>query len=367
MASPTRILLVRLSHLGDVVHALPVFHALRAAHPMARIGWVVQPEFAGLLDRLEGLDDRILFARRGGATAWLQLRDRLAAFDADWVIDAQGNWKSAMVSLASGATRRSGLHRADWRERLAATTANDRAPRCERGPHAVDRMLTLADFVALDAAPATGPRLSVDETALADGRAQLDERLGTSAAPRLIALGRPGDPRSWPEAQVADCAAQLARAGTPVLILSGPAEAESGARLAASLTVPGVAHWVGQRGLTQLAGVYAAAAERDGRLLSADSGPAHLAAAVGLPVLCLAGPQDAARTGPWPVPGHAGPHRVMRATVEPDCAPCFARRCVHPGGLVCMQGISAKSVAEELRLGRTESYTARVSANTPAD
>ncbi|MCA8981522.1 MAG: glycosyltransferase family 9 protein [Planctomycetes bacterium] len=339
MAPPTRILIVRLSHLGDVIHALPVFHALRAAHPDARIAWVVQPEFAGLLKDLEGLDECIPFERRGGATAWLRLHARLAAFGADWAIDAQGNWKSAMVALASGAARRSGSHRADWRERSAATSANDRAPRCVRGPHAVDRMLTLAEHVAPGVPLPSGPHLAVSPEVLAEGRTQLDERLASRAAPSILALGRSGDPRAWPESHVADCATELVRAGAPVLIVSGPAESDTGARLAASLRVPGVAHWVEQRGLTQLAGLFAAAAERGGTLLASDSGPAHLAAAVGLPVICLSGPQDAARTGPWPVPGPASPHRVLRAELEPDCAPCFARTCSHPQGPVCMSGI----------------------------
>ena len=74
-ARPRRILLVRLSHLGDVVHALPVFHALRGAHPRARIGWAVQREFAGLLEGLPGLDEVLDFERRGGARAWLELSE----------------------------------------------------------------------------------------------------------------------------------------------------------------------------------------------------------------------------------------------------------------------------------------------------
>lgn len=348
MPPPTRILLVRLSHLGDVIHALPVFHALRAAHPDARIAWVVQAEFAGLLEGLYGLDELLLFERRGGAAAWLRLHSRLAAFGADWTIDAQGNWKSAIVSLASRAPRRSGMHRADWRERSAASSANDRAPRCSRGPHAVDRMLTLARFVAPEGALPHGPRLDVDAAELASGHAQLDARLPAGSAPRLIALGRAGDPRSWPESHVAACATELARRGTPVLILSGPAEAEVGARLAAQLDAPGIAHWAGQRGLRQLAGLFAAAAERGGSLLASDSGPAHLAAAVGLPVVCLSGPQAASRTGPWPTPGPGSSHRVLRADVEPDCAPCFARACVHPEGPVCMQRIDPRRVADEL-------------------
>jgi ADP-heptose:LPS heptosyltransferase len=71
----------------------------------------------------------------------------------------------------------------------------------------------------------------------------------------------------------------------------------------------------------------------------------HLAAAVGLPVLVLEGPQDAARTGPWPPPDAESPHRVVRAADEPRCAPCFARRCTHAAGPVCMIGLDPARVA----------------------
>ena len=112
VSAEERILLVRLSHLGDVVHALPVFHALRAARPRARIAWVVQREFAGLLDGLPGLERAIHFARRGGARAWLDLRAELCAFAPTLAVDAQGNLKSAMTLLTCGAPRRVGLARA---------------------------------------------------------------------------------------------------------------------------------------------------------------------------------------------------------------------------------------------------------------
>jgi len=349
MPAPNRILLVRLSHLGDVIHALPVFHALRAAHPTARIAWVVQPEFAEVLEGLPGLDQRIPFERKGGAAAWLELRTRLSAFGADLTVDAQGNWKSAMVTLTSGAPRRCGLHPADWRERLGALVLNEHAPRCTRGPHAVDRMLTLAGHLAPGNRTYAAARwLPVADTLLDAGRAALDSRLPGTEPPRLVALGTPGDPRAWPEDRVAELLAHCAAANQPTLVLSGPAEEESGARLATRVPSPLISHWVGQRGLPELIGLFAAAAERGGRLLANDSGPAHLAAAVGLPVLCLAGPQDAARTGPWPPPGAASPHRVLRADPEPACAPCFARSCAHPEGLICMEMLSAAKVADEL-------------------
>ncbi len=357
MTAPTRILLVRLSHLGDVVHALPVFHALRAAHPRARLGWVVQPEFAGVLDGLPGLDEVLTFERRGGAAAWPRLRERLAGFDAQWVVDAQGNWKSAVVCLAAGAPRRSGLARADWRERGAAVAMTDRAPRATDGPHAIDRMRALARHVAPGVAVDDGPRLPLSAAVRDAGRAELARRLGGGRsggerAPVLVSIGRADDPRSYPPASLADVARRLADAGAPVLVVSGPAEREVGAALADRVADARVDHWVGQRGLPQLAALFAAAAERGGALLSGDSGPAHLAAAVGLPVVCLAGPQDAARTGPWPPPLRDAPrgpgHRVLRADPAPDCAPCFLRRCTHADGNVCLSGLSAARVADEL-------------------
>src|SRR5687767_3923209 len=73
LKDPARILLVRMSHLGDVVCALPLYHALRGAFPEARIGWVVQPEFEGLVAGLSGLQCTFRFERAGGARAWVRL------------------------------------------------------------------------------------------------------------------------------------------------------------------------------------------------------------------------------------------------------------------------------------------------------
>jgi len=148
LSSEERILLVRLSHLGDVVHALPVFHALRRAHPSARIAWAVEPEFAPLLAGLPGLERTIRFARRKGARAWLELAAELATFAPTWVVDAQGNLKSAAVSLCAPSARRSGLHPRDWRERAGARALHDWPERPAAAPvHAVDRMLALARHV----------------------------------------------------------------------------------------------------------------------------------------------------------------------------------------------------------------------------
>lgn len=360
-SSNPRILLVRLSHLGDVAHALPVFHALRAAHPNASIAWAVQRDFADLVRGIDGLERTIELDRRRGVRAWPPFVRELEAFGATWAVDAQSNLKSAFVTLASRAPRRSGLARSDWTERFGATALTDEARAVGRsargGPHAMERMLALCEHVAPGTTPRFDPGLA--ERELAAARAELDALFGPALARRsstrericLLHLARTGDPRSWPDERFEELARELAK-GEHVLVASGPSEVEQGRALAARLaSLPRIAHRAPHGGARALAAVCAAVAERGGRFVGCDSGPAHLAASVGLPVVLLAGPQDEGRTGPWPLVGANGPHRVVRARSSPSCAPCVQRRCTHPDGNVCMRAITALDVARVLGAG----------------
>jgi ADP-heptose:LPS heptosyltransferase len=349
--NPERILLVRLSHLGDVVHALGVFHALRAAHPRAALAWAVQPEFAELVAGLPGLARTLGFERRGGPAAWWRLRAELAHFAPDWTIDAQGNAKSGAVAWLSRAPRRSAPARADWQEPWAAWTAREHAPALvPPARHAQARMEVLARSLV----PGCALPLRRDAALTADestrGERELEVHLPRAGeAPVLLHLATPGDVRAWPAERWRELARALADAGRGVLVLSGPAEATLGAALADELAGDArIAHWIGQRGLRALAAVFAAAARRGLGLVACDSGPLHLAAAHGLGVLALAGPQDAARTGPWP----PSAHQVVRSARALTCAPCLARRCRHPEGNVCMRGIEARDVLAALNGAR---------------
>ncbi len=333
---PQRILLVRLSHLGDVVHALPVFHGLRRAHPGAEIGWAIQPEFAPLLEGLPGLERRFLFDRRGGARAWLRLRGELRAWRPDWSVDAQGNSKSAAVAWISGAPRRLGMAREDWREPLGARFLHERA-RVAEGPHAVQRMLALRKLVAGAAGGGSASfELGLSAEERAEGERTLAARMRPGAGRRwILHLGVGGDRRSWPTESWEGLARHLSDAGEPALLLSGPREADVGEHLARSLAASrNLTHWVGQRGLRPLAAFLGAAAAHALRMVTGDSGPCHVAAAVGLPVDLLAGPQDPERTGPWPPAGEGrSPHRILRA---PGSAPAG------------MQDLSVERVVEVL-------------------
>ncbi|MCC6407653.1 MAG: glycosyltransferase family 9 protein [Planctomycetes bacterium] len=337
---------MRLSHLGDVLHALPVFHALAAHRPSARLAWVIQREYAELVRPLARLERAIEFDRRGGARAWLALREELASFAPTRVIDAQGNLKSAAAALVAGSGERLGLAWSDWRERLGAFAMHARAEPAN-GEHAVDRMLALArSAVGGEVKASFELELSADERAR--GRELAAAFFGEAREPVVLALAAPDDVRAWPEAHAISLARALAAAGRRVLALSGPAERDTGARVERELAgVDRVRHWVGQRGLRELAGLFAAVAERRGSFVGCDSGPLHLAWTSGLAVTCLAGPQDARRTGPWPL-GDRSPHRAVVARERPSCAPCLSRRCDHPQGNVCMRALAVEDVLAAL-------------------
>jgi heptosyltransferase I len=360
--TPKRICIQRLSHLGDVVHALPVFHALRARYPNAGIAWVVQPEFAGMLEGLPGLARVIPFERGGGLLAWWRLRRELRAFRADLAVDCQGNWKSGLATRLTGAKRRVGLSRGEWREPHASWCCNELATAAVQAgghsPHSVSRMLHLASYIGeqpivADSFPHPSFSLLLNDAEREEGELQARERLA-STFPVILHLGAGHDPRSWGTSSFVELARMLASQGRSVLILSGPAEAQAGARVQAELAGErGVSHWVGQRGLRQLAAFFQAAAKNGARIVSADSGPMHLAWASGLPVSLLAGPQDASVTGPWPLASAPGsPHETLAADeVTFPCRPCLRRVCYEDRTAdiaPCMRSITPADVLKTL-------------------
>ena len=351
---PRRILIARLSHLGDVVCALPLFHAVRAAAPSAQIAWVVQPEFAGLLQSLPGLDRVFKFDRRGRLSAWLNLKRELAAFGADLAIDAQGNLKSAGVTYFSGAPQRLGLARADWREPSGARVLTHEAPALPNSDgHVVHRTLALSRFVVgeLGGDPtAITPRfdagLNADE--LARGEQLADQHFpGADSSSVVLHLAARGDVRSWPEEHYRQLTESLLASGRRVLLLSGPGEKDVGHNLRHRMGArPGLSHWVDQSNLREACAFFTSCANRSIPMLASDSGSMHLAASSGVRLITLVGPQAAERTGPWPLAPDSH-HRILRALDSPDCAPCFSRSCSNSKGNICMGNLAPTRVAEE--------------------
>lgn len=283
-----------MSHLGDIAQALPLIHAVREIHPDAEIAWAVQPEFADLVGPLAHV---IPFERRGGARAWPRIGRALRAFGPDLALDAQGNWKSAAATRLSGAPRCAGFARSAWQEPGASRLFRIETVESADGAHLVDRVRKLAEATLGVRPDRLDPLLSTAE--MDEGSALLLEAFAGEApeAPVLLHPGVRGDPRSWPEERFERLGRELSREGRSLAVLTGPGEVEIGERLERAL--PGAGHLVGQRGLRRLAALFARTAERGGVVVTGDSGPAHVAASVGLRVCLIAGPEDPSRTGPF--------------------------------------------------------------------
>jgi len=283
-----RFLLVRLGSLGDVVHALPAASALRATFPEAQIDWVIDPKWARLLEGNPHLSRVIPFDRKslGGIAATIRT---LRAAHYTCVIDFQALYKSALLAFSTGAPRRIGFSSAYAREGLAAHLYTERLN--PRGPHKADHNLTLAHAAGAKALSAQFPltiRTQDDETV----QRELVQRGVTS----FFVLNPGGGWRSkcWPPERYGELHKILSvRYGIPGVISIGPGEEPlaTAAVAAAGKSAPVV--------VSLPIGPLLALLRRAKFVVSADTGPLHLASALGAPVVGLYGPTDPARNGPY--------------------------------------------------------------------
>jgi len=346
-----RLGIVRLSAVGDVVHALPLAMGLRRAYPEARITWVAQEGPARLLVGHPAIDEVLVFPRRGGLRAWWRFLRELRARRFDAVVDPQGNAKSGAVALLSGAPVRAGLSLRDCKEWVNALCSNRRGPRA-RGPHGVERAWAAGARLGVGAGPDAWGLHATDAERDA-WRARARAAGCDPDAPILaLALTDPRDARAWPLDLLGEAAAAAAGEGWQV-VLNGPAARTAEAR-AVRARAPGACDLTGRDDLRGLLAQFLDMAGRPGNvLLASDGGPAHLAAAAGLPVVCLAGPQDPRRTGP-----RGGV--ALTAWEGLSCAPCRARTCrVEPADPPCMRRIGVARVLASLRTAAGRGRPAR--------
>ena len=334
-----RLGIIRLSAIGDVIHAMPLAMALRRRYPQARITWVVQEQAAPLLRDHPAVDDLLIFPRRADWAGWREFRDRIRALRFDATIDPQGNIKSGIVSILSGARIRSGLALRDCKERPNWFFNNRHGPR-PRTPHGVDRAFSAG--APLDAGEGDDDwGLFATEEERAAWRHRCRDIGANPDAPIIaLSLSDPADARSWFEEHWIELIRLLRARGTQV-VLNGVAAQAS---LAAGLRGPGVFDLVGKDDLRGLLAQFAVMAAHPGSaLIGTDSGPIHVATAVGLPVVCLSGSQDPARTGP------RGGGVAVTAWEGLKCAPCIERECeLRPPTRDCMRNLLPARVISAL-------------------
>lgn len=300
-----RLLLVRTSALGDIVHCLPALRALRRELPRATVGWVVEEAFAPLLERDPDIDELLVVRTRPWrgrlhrAATWSEIRAtiaRLRAFRADAVLDLMGNHKAGLLAALSSCRRRIGLERHIRRESSSALWLNEFVTTSK--PHTVDRALAVAMAVA--------PGCRFDGF----GADRIRQAAAGEATPSdepylVIHPGAAWANKCYPPDRWGTVASTLAeRTGWRVLLSLGPGEAALGDEVAEASG--GVAAPAPGRGLPALVALLAGAR----LVLGGDTGPSHLAHALGVPTLFVHGPTDPARHGPYGHPERAVFHRL---------------------------------------------------------
>lgn len=326
--------LIKPSALGDIVHALPVLSALRCLYPHARISWVVNRSYADLLSGHPHLDEIIPFDRGASrlgvwplSRAIYQFSSQLRARRFDLVLDLQGLLRSGLMTWATRAPWRMGFAQAREGARWFYTQLID-TPNPQE--HAVDRYWR---FVTALGGGQLAKRfiLPWNESA----QAWAARRLADWPRPWVaFHLGTRWETKQWPVCHFAELARLVIgpHAGTAVLI--GGTEDRSLAREFLNLLPSGVLNLVGQTSLTQLVALL----RHVDAVISNDSGPLHLADALGRPVLAPFTCSDPRRTGPY--------HQLQNAVAtQVWCAASLLKKC---NRLDCMRELTPQRLAPRL-------------------
>ena len=315
--APYRLLVVRLGAMGDILHALPAIAALRRMHPLWRIDWMVEPRWRALLSSAEEacfhedgssmvarstacpIVDRILTAdtrqwRRDGFSLKTvrqitQLRRELHAGDYDAVLDVQGAIRSAILARLSGCRRVLGDR--NPREKQASWLYSE--PILTESNHVIDRACELASAVAADPLEVAMPPLPVDAAA----EAWRDQLVQDRPHYAVLHPGAGWGAKRWPPERYRAVADWLAMQGIAVWINAGPDEQSLVAAMQGCHPMV--------RCVSSSLAELIALTRKATLVIGGDTGPLHLASALGRPVVGIYGPTDPARNGPYRFPDGA--------------------------------------------------------------
>lgn len=322
------ILIVKLSAIGDVIHTLPSLNAIRRHYPDARITWLVEEAASGLLVGHEALD-RVLVSKR---KRWLKDLRTSSRFEAvreayrfvkelrdthyDLIFDFQALLKSGILIALTRGKRKVGFDKGLEHMEYSYLFLNERVPAVAMEHHALLRGLMLLESIGIKSREAVFnvPISGRDRDAANDLLMQHDIK-----APKLLVAINPmakWETKLWDNLKFANLADRLIKQANADVIFTGSMEDRDAIEDIISKMKAGAANLAGSTDLKTLAALY----EKTSIVVSTDTGPMHLAAAIGTPVVALFGPTAPWRTGPFG-PGHT----IIRADLE--CGPCFKRRC----------------------------------------
>jgi len=317
--SDTRVLVVKLSSLGDLFHALPAVHALKTGLD-AQVDWVAHAQYRDLVACFDDVNRVIPFPRHAFVAGFPAFYRSLREREYDYLVDLQGLLKSALVlSLARGGRRIGPSFHREGARLFYSAVAGPRRP----NRHAVETNYDVVRFLDLAVRerefPVSFPRMTLDEP-------------GPRIA--LLPVSR-WKTKNWPPRCFVEVGRRLQEVlGATVFLVGGPTDLAACREIESGIEGR-VVNLAGQLSLPESGGVLR---EMD-LLIANDSGPVHMAVAAGTRTLVVFGPTDPERTGPY------GPgHRVVTASPRP-CGPCFSRVCRRKG-IPCLEGVTPEHVSE---------------------
>jgi heptosyltransferase I len=363
----SRILLIKPSALGDVVHTLPVLVKLRARYPRAQIDWLITPENAEVVRYHPALSNVVLFARRDFSKRGRRWRAFVSFFDLlkqirsakyELIIDMHGQVRSAFFALISGARVRIGFDRPVKRG-LTVSAEHDlknipshgwrgaregswiaythRIPIPTLDVHAIDRYLWVAPLLGLDDNP---PDLTIHLSPQATNKVnRLLEEHGVPASKPLVVLvpGTIWETKHWTIEGFAGVARQFLQDGFAVALAGTTRDQQRCRQIAAA--APGTCDLSGKTTPADLAALI----RRAEVAVTNDSGSMHVAASLGKPMVSVFGPTNPVHIGPY-----ERPESVVR--VDLPCSPCNYRRLSQcPFDHACMKQVTSAMVVERVR------------------
>ena len=340
-----KILIVKLSAIGDVIHTLPALIALRGHYPEAEITWLVETTAAPIIDGHPALD-QILISRRkewvdailhqDGKARKIALKEafgfiqKLRQNRYDIIIDFQNLFKSGvLVGLVRG-RRKVGFDKGMQRNEKAHHFYNRRVPPVSMEIHAIERYLTLLEAIGVKD-KRIAYQIPVSDTDIHEVDRLLTDA-GVGKNEKLVAINPMArwETKLWKPERFAQVAEQLVATGQIKVVFTGGAADRDKLDAILSMMNNQAVNLAGRTSLKELAALYM----RAELLISTDTGPMHLAAAVETPVVALFGPTAPWRTGPY-----GDQHQVIFS--KDPCAPCFKRTC---DTNLCMDHITVDEV-----------------------
>lgn len=374
MVKKTKILIVRLSAIGDVVHVLPAMRALRASLPDAYIGWLVEDRVKDLIMGHPDLDEVVYFPRKKWTQGILRpssflktVRDVIRFFRLlrgwkyDIAIDFQGNLKSGVLTFLSGAPRRIGFARGHCKElNYLFTNCHVHPDNCN--PHKIDKDLTLlkplnihGDYREVDIPISSPDReyisnfLSENDCANSPSPSFDNHTTPPSTKGGLLVVIHPcvsefGSFKRWAEENYAQLGDMLVNEWDANVIFTWHGSEYNTAKKVVSLMTRKGTVSCETRSIKQLVELIKAA----GLFIGGDTGPMQIASILGTPVVAIFGPKDPAIYGP-----RSSNSVVVRKDVP--CSPCEKRTCKQP---ICMELIRPEDVFEAANslLGKKQAH-----------